>query len=136
MFPPELLALTDQEGAGHRSDTVPCTLKPMRPGWRFPAGRGSVASAGPVAIIDRPSCVLLARYLRVVTRALDDVRLAAIAEAVRAIDDCAEAQRQPDRQAFAVGATSGRVSVARAAELARVSERAIRARLGPRNAGG
>jgi excisionase family DNA binding protein len=88
------------------------------------------ASAGPVAVIDGTSCVALSRYLRVVTPALEaSGRLDAIRPALDAIAAAAEAQRAQDRQAFAAGAMEGWVTVAEAADLAGVSERAIRARL-------
>ncbi len=90
----------------------------------------SAASAGPVAIIDGPSCVQLARYLRPVTAALERAgRLDAIHSALNAIDQAAEAQRTLDRQAFAAEATAGWVSVAEASALAGVTPQAIRARL-------
>jgi excisionase family DNA binding protein len=55
-------------------------------------------------------------------------RLDAIRPALDAIAEAAEAQRQHDRQAFAAGVVEGWVTVAEAAELAGVTERAIRAR--------
>ena len=91
--------------------------------------RNAPAPFDACAVIDGRSCVLLARYLATVTAALGRAgRLDAIRPALDAIAEAAEAQRQHDRQAFAAGATRGYVTVAQAAELAGVSERAIRAR--------
>jgi excisionase family DNA binding protein len=90
----------------------------------------SVASAGPVAVLDGPSCVLLARYLATVTPALERAgRLDAIRPAIAAIEAAASAQHEQDRRAFAAGVVDGWVTVAEAADLAGVTEGAIRRRL-------
>jgi hypothetical protein len=90
-----------------------------------------MATAGPVAILDGPSCVLLARFLRVITPALERAgRLEPLRGALEAIDQAAANQREHDRRAFAAGATSEWMTVAEAAAAAGCSEQAIRARLG------
>jgi excisionase family DNA binding protein len=89
-----------------------------------------VASSGPVAILDGPSCVRLARFLRVLTPALERAgRLGPLRGALDAIDQAAAAQHELDRQAFAAGATADWLTVAEAASLAGCSEQNIRARL-------
>jgi hypothetical protein len=88
------------------------------------------AAAGPVAIIDGPSCLLLARWLRTVTPALDPTgRLDAIRPALDAIDAAARAQRERDRQAVDADVVSSWVGTADAASIAGISPQAIRARL-------
>ena len=94
-----------------------------------PCGVSPVASDGPVAVIDGASCRLLLRYLRTVTPYLPAPRLAEIQPALEALAAAADAQHRSDRMAFAAGASAGWVSVAEAAELAGVSEQAIRLRL-------
>jgi hypothetical protein len=89
------------------------------------------AITGPAALIDGPSCVLLARYLRVLVPALEAAgRLEPIRPALDAIAEAAAAQRAQDRQAFDAAATSEWITVAEAAALAGCSPQAIRARLG------
>jgi hypothetical protein len=89
------------------------------------------AAAGPTATIDGPSCVLLARYLRTMTPALErSGRLDAIRPALDAIDACARAQLELYRQRIDLEVVGSWVSVADAASIAGVSQQAIRARLG------
>jgi hypothetical protein len=89
----------------------------------------SFASAGPVAVIDGPTCGLLAKYLRVVTCGLPSERLAAIRLALDAIDAAAEAQRTLDRQALDADVINGWVSVADAASMRGCTPQNIRKRL-------
>jgi hypothetical protein len=89
-----------------------------------------MASLGPTATLDGPSCVLLARYLATVTRALErSGRLEAIRPALEAIGRTAKAQRQLERESVNAAVVGGWVSVADAAARAGVSRQAIRKRL-------
>jgi hypothetical protein len=90
----------------------------------------SVCVDGPVAVIDGRSCQKLARYLATLRPALRAAgRLDDVADALDAIDECAAAQRERDRQAFDAGVTAEWLPVAEYAARAGCSPQNVRARL-------
>jgi excisionase family DNA binding protein len=89
----------------------------------------NVAITSPGAFIAGPMCGPVSRYLRVVTRALDAERVAALEPVLAALDQAAAAQLDHDRHALDSEVASGWITVPEAADRLGVSQQNVRARL-------